>query len=351
MQSRKGSFPRQLCYMDGGTMLRQSPKLALVIAGSFSADDNADPGILLNYLPAELACRCDIKEWSCQPSTYYSMTMPMALEETQESIAAEGYAGIIVVSGCGVMEEIAYLVNLLWKRSEPVIFANLTVQGRAGVKEGLMNLHCAVLAALSPSAQNKGVLICSSGELFGAADAVLADPESSDGAFCSPSRGSVGKMLNGELKFFSEPKRPAFLAVRPKEIPYVEIIWASLGGGDQALASLMGARDLRGLILAGFGAGNVPPSWVPMVRNLIRSRVEVAVVSRCFQGSVHKTNDFEGSFEKLDELGAISGGKLNPFKARIRMALGIAAGLTHNGLSLYMLNQPVSDNITELYKI
>ena len=46
-------------------------KLALVIAGSFSADENADPGSLLNYLPDELACRCDIKEWSCQPSTHY----------------------------------------------------------------------------------------------------------------------------------------------------------------------------------------------------------------------------------------------------------------------------------------
>ncbi len=327
------------------------PRLALVIAGNFSAEENADPGMLLNYLPKELACRCDIKEWSCQPSTHYSMPMTLAMEEMLESVADEGYAGLIVVSGCGVMEEMAYLVDLLWKRSEPVIFANLMVQGRAGVKEGLMNLHCAVLAAISPLARGRGVLMCSSGELFCADDAVLADPESPDNAFQSPSRGSVGKMLNGELKFLSAPHRPAFLAVRPKEIPYVEIMWASLGGGDGMLSSLLHARDLKGLVLAGFGAGNVPPSWVPMIRNLVRGRVEVAIVSRCFQGSVHKTDDFEGSFEKLEELGVISGGKLNPFKARIRMALGIASGLTHNGLSLYMLNRPVSDKTAELYKL
>lgn len=326
-------------------------KVAIVIAGNFSADENADASILLNYLPDELARCCDIKEWSSQPSTYYSMQMTLALEETLEGIAEEGYAGLIVVSGCGVMEEIAYLVNLLWQRSEPVIFANLMVQGRAGVKEGLMNLHCAVLAALSPAAGNRGVLICSSGELFGAEDAVLADPESSDSSFQSPTRGSVGKMLNGELKFLCETRRPEFLAVRPKEIPYVEIMWASLGGGNCMLSSLLNSRELKGLVLAAFGAGNVPPSWVPMIRNLVRSRVEVAVVSRCFQGSVHKTNDFEGSFEKLEEIGVISGGKLNPFKARVRMALGISSGLTHNGLSLYMQNQPVSDNVTELYKI
>ena len=65
--------------MDGGIALHPLPKLALVIAGSFSADENADPGSLLNYLPDELACRCDIKEWSCQPSTHYSMPMTMAM--------------------------------------------------------------------------------------------------------------------------------------------------------------------------------------------------------------------------------------------------------------------------------
>ena len=46
----------------------------------------------------------------------------------------------------------------------------------------------------------------------------------------------------------------------------------------------------------------------------------------------------------------MSGGRLNPFKARIRLSLGISAGLTDNGLSLYMLNQPVSDDINTLYK-
>ena len=105
------------------------------------------PGLAAE-LPARRACKAPRykAEWSSkQPSTHYSMPMTMAMEEMLESVAAEGYAGIIVVSGCGVMEEIAYLVNLLWKRSEPVIFANLMVQGRAGVKEGLMNLHRAVV--------------------------------------------------------------------------------------------------------------------------------------------------------------------------------------------------------------
>ena len=115
---------------DGGVILLPLPKLALVIAGNFSADEeSADPGILLGYLPEDLARCCEIKEWSCQPSTHYSMPMTLAMEEMFESLIAEGYTGIITVCGSGVMEEMAYLVNLLWQHSEPVIFANLMVQG------------------------------------------------------------------------------------------------------------------------------------------------------------------------------------------------------------------------------
>ncbi len=329
----------------------QSQKLALVIAGSISADeDSADPSLLLNYLPQELACRCEIKEWSSQPSSHYSMSMTLAMEEMFESLAQEGYGGIIVVSGSGVMEEMAYFTSLLWQHPVPVIFANLMVQGRAGVKEGLMNLHCAVRAALSEETKDMGVLLCSSGELFAPDEVTLADPSSPDNAFQSIEKGSLGKMLNGEIKFFRAPKRQEFLARRPGEVPCVEILWASLGGGDLILSQLVCARELGGLVLAGFGAGNVPPLWIPQIRNIIRRRVPVSIVSRCLEGNVHKTNEFEGSFEKLLEMGVMSGGRLNPFQARIRMTLGIAAGLTDNGLSLYMLGRPVSDDINTLYR-
>ncbi len=50
----------------------------------------------------------------------------------------------------------AYLTDLLWQHPQPVIFANLMVQGRAGLAEGLMNLRCSVQAALSEEAKDKG---------------------------------------------------------------------------------------------------------------------------------------------------------------------------------------------------
>ena len=331
--------------------MEPAARLAIVIAGNFSGDDdNADPYSLLTYLPEELAGSCDLIEWSCQPSSHYTMKLMVEMSNMLETLVEQDYSGIIVVSGSGVMEEMSYMADLLWQHPQPVIFANLMVQGRAGVKEGLMNLHCSVLAALSPDAQDKGVLVCSSGELFAASEVVMVDPSSPDNAFQSPDKGSVGKMLNGEIKFFRNVRRPEFLARRPEIPAQVEILWASIGGGEYIISSLSQNKDLEGFVLAGFGAGNILPTWIPHLRNILRRRIPVAIVSRCFQGHVHVTNSFEGGFMKLEEMGVMPAGKLTPYQARIRMSLGIAAGLTERGLRLYMLNQSVSDDTPVLYK-
>lgn len=328
-----------------------SPKLALVIAGNFSEDeDNADLGVLCSSLPDELASCYEIKEWSCQPSTHYSMAFTLAMEEMFESQIANGCAGIVVLCGSGVMEEMAYFVNLLWRLPNPVIFANLMAESGENQHMGAVSLQSAMKAALSSETRDKGVLICSGREFFSANDAMLMDPALQEKAFIAPLNGPVASMIDNDIKFFKEPKRPAFLARRPKKIPYVEVMWASLGGGEQLLSSLASNRELGGLVLAGFSTGNVPPSWVPPVRNILRSRVPVVITSRCPRCVVHETNECEGSFVKLTEMGVIPGPGLSPLNARIRLSIGISAGLTEKGLRLYMLDQPLEGDMREFYR-
>lgn len=331
--------------------MESAHKLALVVAGDFAGETlNAEPVYLVKSLSEELAGQCQIIEWSSQPSNYYSMQLMLNMLDMLDTLVEQGYSGILVMSGSGVMEEMAYMADLLWQHSEPLIFVNLMVRGRADLQYGLANLNCAVLAALSPEASGKGVMVCSSGELFAASEVAMLDPISPDSAFQSPEKGSVGKMLNGAIKFFRDAHRPGFLARRPERPAAVEILWASIGGGELMMSSLSKSREIEGVVLAGFGLGCVPPAWMPPIRNLLRSRVPVAIVSRCSNGEVCATNDFEGGFKKLTELGVISGGRLSPYHARIRMSLGLGAGLTERGLSLYLLGQSVCEDIPLLYK-
>lgn len=327
-------------------------KLAIVIAGGFSGDEeNADPEVLLQYLPEEMAKCCDFVDWSTQPSSHYSMSLTIEMADMIEKLVLEGgYSGVIVILGSGTMEEMAYLTDLLWPHEEPVIFANLMIQGRSGQEEGLVNLECSVRAALSADARGKGVMLCSSGELFAASEVVMFAPADPENAFQSVGKDSLGKVLNEKIIFLRSPIRPRFLARKPVCAAAVEAIWSTVGGGERIISAMAKNEDIEGLVLAGSGTGSVPPSWIPYIRNILRRRIPVVIVSRCFQGQVMETNYFEGSFSKLMEMGAISGGKLNPYQARIRMSLGIAAGLTEEGLRLYMLNNSVSEESPLIYK-
>lgn len=348
----EGLYITCLVCLNGGIFLACEAKLAIVIAGDFSgSEENADPGLLLKYLPEELAECCHFVEWSTQPSSHYSMQMVIEMTEMLEKLVlVDQYAGVIVISGSGTMEEMTYLTDLLWQHDEPVIYANLMIQGRGGQEEGLMNLGCSVRAALSQDARGIGVMLCSSGELFAASEVTMVAPTDPENTFQSPEKGSLGKILNDEVVFYRTPRRPEFLAHKPRRAAAVETVWCTMGGGERLLASICRNEELEGLVLAGFGTGSIPPSWIPHVRNILRRRVPVALVSRCFQGQVMESNYFEGSFAKAVEMGIISGGKLNPYQARIRMSLGIAAGLTENGLCLYMLNKSVSEESSLIYK-
>lgn len=327
-------------------------KLAIVIAGDFSgSEENADPGVLLKYLPEELAECCDFVDWSTQPSSHYSMQMTVEMTAMIENLVRQrGYSGVIVISGSGTMEEMSHLTDLLWTYDEPVIFANLLIQGRGGQEDGLINFRCAVRAALSPDARGKGVMLCSSGELFAASEVVMVAPSDPENIFQAPEKGSLGKILNDEVVFLRSPRRPEFLARKPQRAAAVEALWSTMGGGERLISMISKNEEIEGVVLAGFSTGSVPPSWIPYTRNIMRRRIPVVIVSRCFQGRVMDTNYFEGSFSKAMEMGAISGGKLNPYQARIRLSLGIAAGLTEEGLRLYMLNKSVSEESSSIYK-
>ena len=145
----------------------------------------------------------------------------------------------------------------------------------------------------------------------------------------------------GELMSLRSPRRGKILGIDTSPARNVEILDTSLGGGDILLNALLDGRvsDLDGLVVSGFGGGDVPPSWVPLLRKIMRAEVPVVLASRCPLGRVQAGRDFEGSASRLLEMGLISAGPLTPIQARIRLAVGLGAELTGQDLRSYMLNE------------
>ena len=118
----------------------------------------------------------------------------------------------------------------------------------------------------------------------------------------------------------------------------IPIITASFGDGDIILKSLLDKRfeELDGLIVSGFGDGDLPSTWVPMLKKILKSEIPIVLTSRYPFGCVQSNEDFEGSAAQMLDMGLISAGMLSPYQARIRLAVGMAAGLKGDDLAKYM---------------
>jgi len=85
---------------------------------------------------------------------------------------------------------------------------------------------------------------------------------------------------------------------------------------------------MRGLVIEGFGAGNVPPTLVPALEACLADTIPVVLTTRCIEGGVWPIYGYPGGGADLARRGAILCGRLGGPKARLRLMC--ALGLTRN---------------------
>jgi L-asparaginase len=157
--------------------------------------------------------------------------------------------------------------------------------------------------------------------------------------FETPNCGVIADFIGDELEILCSRDRSRVLPLDTQPVRRVEIIYASLGGGEILLSALQnkGADEIDGLVLAAFGDGEVAPSWIPYIKKYLKEEVPIVLTSRCINGKVISGFNFEGSAYRLIEMGVLNGGGLNPVQARIKMSLGLGAGLKDEDLQNYIL--------------
>jgi len=293
-------------------------------------------GALLELLPPEAKNELEIIDWSHQPSSHYTIRMTTDLVDLLAQLVQEGCKGVVVSCGTDALEEMAYLADLLWPYPQPVVFTGAMTPVSQLSSDAAINLWQAIQAASSEALWGMGVVACFQDQIFAASE-IMKEVSHRRDAFSAPGRGPIGEFVDGRIHVSRKPNRPPSLDRGINPSKDVEILWASMGGGTHTLACLASDSGLDGLVLAGFGGGNVPPSWVQYIKALLKSGTQTVITSRCPRGYVITPYGFEGSARKLMELGVLDGGSLRPEQARLRLSVGLGAGYKGDKLQEYLL--------------
>ena len=332
-----GEPPRVAVFTLGGT-------IAMVTEpGSAGAVPVAGASQLLGSVPglAGLPASPVLHDFRQMPSSALSIEDVLSLSAAIAAELAAGCAGAVVVQGTDTIEETGYLLDLLHRGDQPVVVTGAMRTRDAAGADGPANMLAAIQAAASPELAGLGVLVVFADEIH-AARHVRKAHATSIGAFVSPSAGPVGHVIEGRVRLLARPVRPVIAlpdgasgagragGAGAGGAPAVRVGLVTMALGDDG-AMLRAAADagvLDGLVVAGFGAGHVPPGVAEILYELA-SRMPVVIASRTGAGTVLEgTYGWVGSEIDLTSRDVISAGFLDPPKARLLLHLLLSRGAT-----------------------
>ena len=286
---------------------------------------------LLNQLaPQEEGVRLCPVPWSDKPSPHMTPTDMFRLaKEVETALTRPSVLGAVILHGTDVLAESAYMCDLVIDSDKPVVLTGSMRYYSESGYDGIRNLINAVRACLLPIPPGTGACVLMTDRIFTAREAVKVNSLNVD-AFESREAGIVGYVAGESVILAGCPMHHARRRkVSPDSIePKVALITAYTGM-DRSLIDQARSVGNKGIVIEGFGAGNVPPGIVPALEECLADTIPVVLATRCIEGGVWPIYGYPGGGADLQDRGVILCGRLGGPKARVRLmcALGLTTDM------------------------
>ena len=284
--------------------------------------------LLISEIPTlkELDVNVEVIEFSNIPSPHMTPKKMWELSRQVEKILSDDEViGVVITHGTDTLEETSYLLDLTLKSNKPVVCtAAMRNIGELGT-DGPRNVYSSVLTVLSPQASEMGVMVCLNDEIHAARE-VTKTYTSNVATFDSPGYGPLGIVDEDNVIFFRKSlTREKILVDKIEE--KVALI-KTFTGDDGKLLRYASEIGYKGIVLEGFGRGNVPPKVAEAVEYVINKGIPVVVTSRCFKGRVYPVYGYPGGGADLRNKGAIM--SEHPIGQKAKIKLMVVLGKTND---------------------
>jgi L-asparaginase len=247
--------------------------------------------------------------------------------------------GVVVVQGTDVIEETAFLWDLVLNGEAPVIVTGAMRAASDPKDDGPQNLREAVLCAASPELRGMGVNVVLDGDI-NPADAVTKAHASALDTFQCLDTGRLGSVDDGRI-VVERPRGPRRQVAASTAAEGVALIAAHVAM-DGSLLDAAAALRPPGIVVEATGAGNTSRLLLEAAERAMAQGTVVALATRCPAGAASDAYAFPGGGATWARAGALLAGHLSGPKTRIALALGLGAGLDRAGLAGLLADPPGS---------
>jgi len=298
----------------------------LLIAGGTIAMSGspARPSLeVIEQLQQQAGAHVEAEVFATVASVQFTADQALALCRRASEVADEG-TPVVVTHGTDLLEEVAFLCDLIYDGDAPVVFTGAMRTSSAPGADGPANLAAAVAVASAPTARGLGVLVVFADRVHAARHARKSDSTSID-AFESPQAAALGYVEEGRLIRRWAPPRLPPLDVSSIDAT-VEILTPGLASSPDLVTAAAAICD--GLVISLPGAGHTPPRFLAAAQEVAKTKPVVAVPRPARGALLRHTYGFEGSEVDLRAGAIVCCSILSAPAARIALLAALGAGLS-----------------------
>ncbi|NFZ40624.1 asparaginase [Staphylococcus aureus] len=249
-----------------------------------------------------------------------------------EAVTNKYYDGFVITHGTDTLEETAFLLDLILGIEQPVVITGAMRSSNEIGSDGLYNYISAIRVASDEKARHKGVMVVFNDEIHTARN-VTKTHTSNTNTFQSPNHGPLGVLTKDRVQFHHMPYRQQALE-NVNEKLNVPLVKAYMGmPGD--IFSFYSREGIDGMVIEALGQGNIPPSALEGIQQLVSLNIPIVLVSRSFNGIVSPTYAYDGGGYQLTQQGFIFSNGLNGPKARLKLLVALSNNLDKAEIKSY----------------